>query len=72
MSWCGFLTCDGPPEIAADRDDYEARWLAECRANGAARRLLERWSAALSLSQARDIGAHELLRDTRALLRVAP
>jgi len=27
-------------KLAADRDDYERRWLAECRAHGETKRLL--------------------------------
>lgn len=48
MAWCGFITCDGPPETVADRDDYEARWLAECRAHGETQRRLD--AALLRLS----------------------
>ena len=55
--------------IVDDRDDYHARWLAECRAHGETRRHLE---AALELLRQHSRRA-SLERETRAFIRkVAP
>lgn len=43
MAWCGFFTCDGPPDTearAADATDYEKRWLQAERDAGDAERAL--------------------------------
>lgn len=52
-------------EVANDRDDYEARWLAECRAHGDTRRQLD---DALALIQ-RLTRAPALHREARAFVR---
>lgn len=41
---CAFQTGldhNAPDQVRADRDDYERRWIAECRAHGATRQRLE-------------------------------